>query len=77
MKKIYTNKERIVLIDEKTEAFTLAEVLLTLGIIGVVSSMTIPALVSNYQNKVLETQTKKSTSVLSNGYKMALAKEEV
>lgn len=32
-------------------AFTLAEVLITLGIIGVVSAMTIPTLVANYQQK--------------------------
>jgi len=32
-------------------AFTLAEVLITLGIIGVVAAMTIPTLVANYQEK--------------------------
>ncbi len=46
-------------------AFTLAEVLITLGIIGVVAASTIPSLVSHYQRKVLETQFKKSYSVLS------------
>ena len=46
-------------------AFTLAEVLITLGIIGVVAAMTMPSLVSHYQRKVLETQFKKSYSVLS------------
>lgn len=33
--------------------FTLAEVLITLGIIGVVSSMTMPVLVQNYQKKAM------------------------
>ncbi len=33
------------------KAFTLAEVLITLGIIGVVAAMTIPTLVANYQAK--------------------------
>ena len=37
-------------------AFTLAEVLVTLGIIGVVSAMTIPTLMSNHQRKVYVTQ---------------------
>ncbi len=32
-------------------AFTLAEVLITLGIIGIVAAMTIPTLVANYQTK--------------------------
>ncbi len=46
-------------------AFTLAEVLITLGIIGVVAAMTLPLLISNYQHKVLETQFKKAYSELS------------
>ncbi len=45
--------------------FTLAEVLITLGIIGVVAAMTMPSLISNYRHKVLETQFKKAYSVLS------------
>ncbi|MFI3300120.1 MAG: type II secretion system protein, partial [Candidatus Gastranaerophilales bacterium] len=36
--------------------FTLAEVLITLGIIGVVSAMTLSSLVSNYQYKALDTK---------------------
>ncbi len=36
-------------------AFTLAEVLMTLGIIGIVSAMTIPTLVSNFQQRHLDT----------------------
>ena len=32
-------------------AFTLAEVLITLGIIGVVSAMTIPSLIQSYKEK--------------------------
>ncbi len=39
-------------------AFTLAEVLITLGIIGVVASLTIPGMVKDYQNKVFETSHK-------------------
>ena len=37
-------------------AFTLAEVLVTLGIIGVVSAMTVPALMQNHQRKTYVTQ---------------------
>lgn len=43
----------------KKFAFTLAEVLITLGIIGVVAAITIPNLVSKYQMKVFETGFKK------------------
>lgn len=40
----------------KYKGFTLAEVLVTLGIIGVVSAMTIPTLMQNHQRKVYVTQ---------------------
>lgn len=33
------------------QGFTLAEVLVTLGIIGVVSAMTVPSLMQNYQRQ--------------------------
>ena len=32
-------------------AFTLAEVLITLGIIGVVAALTLPSVITNYQKK--------------------------
>ena len=56
-------------------AFTLAEVLITLAIIGVVAAMTIPTLVSNYNDKVFETTSKKAVSILANGYKLMIANE--
>ena len=40
----------------KASAFTLAEVLVTLGIIGVVSAMTVPTLMQNYQRQSYVTQ---------------------
>ena len=49
----------------KKAAFTLAEVLITLGIIGVVAAMTIPTLISKYQEKVLENHFKKSYAMLN------------
>ena len=48
------------------KAFTLAEVLITLGIIGVVAAMTMPALINKYQSKVFETAFKKQYSVIQN-----------
>ena len=58
-------------------AFTLAEVLITLGIIGVVAAMTIPTLITNYNDKVLETQKLKTKSILANAFKMMMANEGV
>lgn len=50
----------------KVKAFTLAEVLITLGIIGVVAAMTLPIIGQNVKNKELEVQLNKSYSVLQN-----------
>ena len=41
---------------KRKSAFTLAEVLVTLGIIGVVSAMTVPSLMQNYQRQSYVTQ---------------------
>ena len=46
-------------------AFTLAEVLITLGIIGIVSAMTIPTLINNYQKKVTVTRLQQTYSMLN------------
>lgn len=55
----------------KKVAFTLAEVLITLGVIGVVAALTIPNLVANYQKKQAVTQYKKAFSEISQVLKMA------
>lgn len=47
------------------KAFTLAEVLITLGIIGIVAAMTLPTLVAKHQKVVLEARLKKNYSVIS------------
>ena len=46
-------------------AFTLAEVLITLGIIGIVAAMTMPMLIGKYKKQVTVTQLKKAYTVLS------------
>lgn len=61
----------------KKEAFTLAEVLITLGIIGVVAALTLPSLIQNYQKQVWVNQLKKNVSVLENGFKKAMADDGV
>ena len=40
----------------KKSAFTLTEVMITVGIIGVISALTVPTLMSNYQRKALAVQ---------------------
>lgn len=49
----------------KKSGFTLAEVLITLGIIGIIAALTLPGLISNYQYLVLQVQFKKAYSELN------------
>ncbi len=64
----------ITLFTSKKAAFTLAEVLITLGIIGVVAAMTIPTLITDYQEKQTVTKLTDAYAIMSNAY--ALAKVE-
>ena len=57
----------------KKKAFTLAEVLITLAIIGIVSAMTIPTLINNYQKKITVERLKTTFSLFSQAMKMAEA----
>ena len=52
-------------------AFTLAEVLITLGIIGVVASLILPSVINNYQKKVVAKRLATSYSTISNAFAMA------
>ena len=56
----------------KKIGFTLAEVLITLGIIGVVAALTLPTLIQNYKNHVVETRLKKFYTV----YNQAIMRSE-
>ncbi len=47
-------------------AFTLSEVLITLGIIGIIAAMTFPILLGNYKMKTFEVAFKKQYSTLQN-----------
>ena len=57
----------------KKIGFTMAEVLITLGIIGIVAAMTLPSLINNKKNKELETAFKKNYSVISQALNMYYA----
>ena len=53
----------------------MAEVLITLGIIGVVAAVTLPTLVANYQKTVWVNQLKKAYSSLNNGVKQMIVEQ--
>ena len=60
----------------KFKGFTLAEVLITLGIIGVVAAMTMPTLINSTQGAQYKTAYKKALSVLSQAIVMNIALED-
>lgn len=55
--------------------FTLAELLITLAIVGIVAAISLPTLFSNITDRRLETQAKKAAAVLVNGYRLMLANQ--
>lgn len=61
----------------KANAFTLAEVLITLGIIGVVAAMTIPTLIANTNSQKFCSQFKKTISTLNQAGRMAEAQYDL
>lgn len=54
------------------KAFTLAEVLITMGIIGLVAALTIPNFISSYREKQTIAKLKKVYSTFSNAYKLVI-----
>ena len=64
------------MINGTKNAFTLAEVLITLGIIGVVAAMTMPTLLNSTQGAQYRTAYKKALSVLSQAVVMNVALDD-
>ena len=56
-------------------AFTLAEILITLMIIGIVAALTIPSVISNYQQQEFKTGLKKAVSVLNSAIQSNIAQD--
>ena len=54
-------------------AFTLAEVLITLGVIGVVAALTLPSVIASYKNQVTVAKLQKAYSVLNQAYQNSIA----
>ncbi len=55
------------------KAFTMAEVLITLGIIGIVAAMTFPGVMSKYRKKEVETKLAKIYSVMNQAINLVIA----
>ncbi len=51
--------------DSRKVAFTLAEVLITLGIIGVVAALTLPTLIENYKKSEISAKLKKFNTTMA------------
>ena len=64
------------LFSHKCTAFTLAEVLITLGIIGIVAAMTMPTLISKHEKKVYGTKLIQTYSILNQGFRAYLGQNE-
>ncbi len=58
---------------KRLRGFTLAEVLITLAIIGVVAALTIPSVISNSQQQEFKTGLRKAVSVLNSAITMNMA----
>ena len=58
---------------KRLKGFTLAEVLITLAIIGVVAAISIPSVISNTQQQEFKTGLRKAVSVLNSAITMNMA----
>lgn len=61
--------------NEQRNGFTMAELLITLAIIGIVAALTIPSLVQKYKERALITSLKKFYSTFSQAVNLAVANE--
>lgn len=57
----------------KKHGFTLAEVLITLGIIGIVAALTLPQLTQKYRKQEIETKLAKFYSVMNQALKQSIS----
>lgn len=72
-KKMKLKQQNDVRHKNKKVAFTLAEILITLGIIGVVVALTIPTLLANYKKKATVAKLKKVYTTLNQAYRLSEA----
>ncbi len=60
---------------QNINGFTLAEILITLAIIGIIAAITIPSVISNTQQQEFKTGLKKAVSVLNSSISLNIALE--
>jgi prepilin-type N-terminal cleavage/methylation domain-containing protein len=61
----------------KKNGFTLAEVLIALGLVGILSAMTVPTLVKNNQNQILSNSLSTAVSDFENAMTAMITRENV
>lgn len=59
----------------RSAGFTLAETLITIGIIGVVSALTIPNLIQEHQKRATVTKLQKGISIINQAYKLSFEEQ--
>lgn len=57
---------------KKLKAFTLAEIIITMGIVGVIAALTVPDLVNDYQNKAMALKIRKFSVELNEAVELYL-----
>ena len=57
--------------NNKKTAFTMAEVLITLGIVGIIAALTIPQLIAGYQKKETTTRLKRTYTLIQQAIQLA------
>ena len=57
----------------KIAAFTMAEILITLGVLGIVIAMTLPTVVRKYKRKTAETKLAKFYTIMNQAVKMSIS----
>ena len=61
---------------KRKNGFTLAEVLITIGIIGIVAAMTLPAVIGNYKKQEVVSRLKKFYVTLNQALLMSVPKTD-
>ena len=59
------------------KAFTLSEVLITLGVVGIVAVLTIPGVMKNYQNRLYTAQLEKAYAQISDAVQSVMNDQHV
>ena len=60
----------------KNTGFTMSEVLITLGVIGVIAAMTLPSVIKSYQKQVTVNRLKESYNTLSQAFQRAVTEHD-